>query len=76
MAFFPLGFLAWEYYSSGKFFDSCVICMRDFLWPASVGVASFMNFSPYSMLATNIGGITWTIYNCFFSDHREVKQEE
>ena len=23
------------------------------------------------MLATNIGGIAWTIYNCFFAEHEE-----
>ena len=23
------------------------------------------------MLATNIGGIAWTIYNCFFAEHDE-----
>jgi len=30
------------------------------------------------MLATNVGGIAWTIYNCFFSDYHEheVKTEE
>ena len=30
-----------------------------------------MNASPYQMLATNIGGIAWTIYNCFFAEHEE-----
>ena len=23
------------------------------------------------MLATNVGGIAWTIYNCFFAEHEE-----
>ena len=23
------------------------------------------------MLATNVGGIAWTIYNCFFAEHDE-----
>ena len=27
------------------------------------------------MLATNVGGIAWTIYNCFFCDH-EVHEKE
>ena len=30
------------------------------------------------MLATNVGGIAWTIYNCFFAehdDHEAVKEE-
>ena len=34
-------------------------------------VAKAMNASPYQMLATNIGGIAWTIYNCFFAEHEE-----
>jgi len=27
------------------------------------------------MVATNVGGIAWTIYNCFFSDHHEVEEK-
>ena len=23
------------------------------------------------MLATNVGGIAWTVYNCFFAEHEE-----
>lgn len=46
------------------------------MWPASVVIAKFINVSPYQMLATNIGGIAWTIYNCFFSDHHHSKIKE
>ena len=41
------------------------------MWPAAVVVAKAMNASPYQMLATNVGGIAWTIYNCFFAEHEE-----
>ena len=71
MAFFPLIFLAWDYYNSGSFVHSCITCCRDFLWPAAVVVAKAMNASPYQMLATNVGGIAWTVYNCFFAEHDE-----
>ena len=27
------------------------------------------------MLATNVGGIAWTIYNCFFSDHHDLEEK-
>ena len=36
-----------------------------------VVVAKSFNASPYQMLATNVGGIAWTIYNCFFAEHPE-----
>jgi len=42
---------------------------RDFLWPASIAAAKCINASPYQILLTNIGGIAWTVYNCFFSNH-------
>ena len=71
MAFSPLLFLAWDYYNTGSFIHSCITCCRDFAWPAAVVVAQAMNASPYQMLATNIGGIAWTIYNCFFAEHEE-----
>ena len=70
-SFFPLIFLAWDYYNSGSFIHSCITCCRDFLWPAAVVVAKAMNASPYQMLATNVGGIAWTVYNCFFAEHDE-----
>ena len=41
------------------------------MWPAAVVVAKYFNASPYQMLATNVGGIAWTIYNCFFAEHEE-----
>ena len=34
-----------------------------------------MNASPYQMLATNVGGIAWTIYNCFFCEHDDLEEE-
>ena len=71
MAFFPIVFLAWDYYNTGSFIHSCITCCRDFLWPAAVVVAKAMNASPYQMLATNVGGIAWTVYNCFFAEHDE-----
>ena len=71
LAFSPLLFLAWDYYNSGSFVHSCITCCRDFLWPAAVVVAKAMNASPYQMLATNVGGIAWTVYNCFFAEHDE-----
>ena len=48
------------------------------MWPAAVVVAKSFNASPYQMLATNVGGIAWTIYNCFFAEHEdhEVVAEE
>ena len=63
--------MAWDYYNSGSFVHSCITCCRDFLWPAAVVVAKAMNASPYQMLATNVGGIAWTVYNCFFAEHDE-----
>jgi len=49
------------------------------MWPASVVVAKSFNASPYQMLATNVGGIAWTIYNCFFAeqeeDHESIAEE-
>ena len=73
VAYFPLAFLAWDYYNTGDLLESCVTIARDFLWPAAVAAASFMNASPYQMLATNIGGISWTIYNCFFCEHDDLE---
>ena len=76
--FFPLIFLAWDYYNTGSFIQSTITCGRDFLWPAMVVAAKSFNASPYQMLATNVGGIAWTIYNCFFAEHPEheaVKEE-
>ncbi len=46
------------------------------MWPAAVVVAKSMNASPYQMLATNVGGIAWTVYNCFFAEHEEPENEE
>ena len=46
-AFFPLIFLAWDYYNTGSFIHSCITCCRDFLWPAAVVVAKYCNASPY-----------------------------
>ena len=69
LTFCPLLFLAWNYYDSGSFIHSCVTTFRDFMWPAAVVTAQCLNASPYTMLATNVGGITWTIYNCFFAEH-------
>jgi hypothetical protein len=73
--FFPLVFLAWDYYSTGSFITSCVTCGRDFAWPAMVVAAKSFNASPYQMLATNVGGIAWTIYNCFFAEHEDHTAE-
>ena len=78
LGFFPLIFLAWDYYNTGSFIQSTITCGRDFLWPAMVVAAKSFNASPYQMLATNVGGIAWTIYNCFFAEHPEheaVKEE-
>jgi len=50
--------------------ESVTTVCRDFMWPGAVAAASYLNASPYAMLGTNVGGIAWTIYNCFFSDHR------
>ena len=41
------------------------------MWPAAVVVAKTFNASPYQMLATNVGGIAWTIYNCFYAEHED-----
>ena len=41
------------------------------MWPAAVVVAKSFNASPYQMLATNVGGIAWTVYNCFFAEHED-----
>ena len=38
-SFFPLIFLAWDYYNTGSFIHSCITCCRDFAWPAAVVVA-------------------------------------
>ena len=27
------------------------------------------------MVATNVAGIAWTIYNCFFSDHHDLAEK-
>jgi hypothetical protein len=74
ISFSPLLFLAWDYYSSGSFIHSCITIGRDFMWPAAVVVAKSFNASPYQMLATNVGGIAWTVYNCFFSDHDDLEE--
>ena len=71
IAFCPLIFLAWDYYNSGSMVHSVITCARDFFWPAAVVVAKSLNASPYQMLATNVAGIGWTIYNCFFAEHDE-----
>ena len=76
LAFSPLIFLALDFYSTGSLFQSCITCCRDFMWPVAVVVAKSFNASPYQMLATNVGGIAWTIYNCFFSVHEEEAIEE
>ena len=47
LAYFPLIFLAWDYYNTGSFIHSCITCCRDFLWPAAVVVAKYCNASPY-----------------------------
>jgi hypothetical protein len=47
LAFFPLIFLAWEYYNSGSMVHSVITCARDFFWPAAVVVAKSLNASPY-----------------------------
>ena len=44
------------------------------MWPVSVFVATCLNASPYQMLATNVGGIAFTIYNCFFMEHNHSKE--
>jgi len=28
------------------------------------------------MLITNVGGISWTIYNCFFAEHNEMEEKQ
>ena len=71
----PLFFLAYEYYNSGSMIHSILTCARDFFWPGAVCVAKMMNASPYQMLATNVGGIVWTIYNCFFTEHDDLEEE-
>ena len=72
LAYFPLIFLAWDYYNSGSMVHSVITCVRDFMWPMAVVAAKSLNASPYQMLATNVAGIGWTIYNCFFADHEEM----
>ena len=72
MAFSPMLFFAWDYYNSGSFVHSVITCARDFFWPAAVVVAKSLNASPYQMLATNVVGIGWTIYNCFFAEHEDI----
>jgi len=47
LAFSPLAFLAWEYYSSGSLVSSILTCTRDFMWPGAVVVAAYMNASPF-----------------------------
>jgi len=47
LAFSPLLFFGWEYYSSGSFITSATTCIRDFMWPIAVVAASSMNASPY-----------------------------
>jgi len=39
MAFFPLAFVAWEYYNTGSLITSCFHIAKDFLWPVSVAAA-------------------------------------
>ena len=45
------------------------------LWPIAVVAAGCINASPYQMFVTNVSGISWTIYNSFFSDHREEAEK-
>ena len=45
------------------------------MWPGMVVVAKSLNASPYQMLATNVAGIGWTIYNCFFAEHEELQEK-
>ena len=52
-----------------------VTCLRDFAWPAAVVVAKSFNASPYSMFVTNVTGIAWTVYNCFFAEHDHHKEK-
>ena len=66
--------MAWDYYNSGSMIHSILTCVRDFMWPGAVVLAKFMNASPYQMLATNVGGIAWTIYNCFFCEHDDLEE--
>jgi len=47
MAFFPLIFLAWDYYNSGSMVHSVITCVRDFMWPMAVVAAKSLNASPY-----------------------------
>ena len=47
LAYFPLIFLAWDYYNSGSLVHSVITCVRDFMWPAAVVVAKSLNASPY-----------------------------
>jgi len=47
LAFSPLAFLAWEYYSSGSLVSSIITCTRDFMWPGAVVAAAYMNASPF-----------------------------
>ena len=46
------------------------------VWPASAVAAKLMNASPYQMLVTNVSGIAWTIYNCFFHEHPDHNLKE
>ena len=47
LAFFPLAFLAWDYYSTRSFCSSFINVSRDFMWPAAVVVAKSVNASPF-----------------------------
>ena len=49
--------------------------VRDFLWPIAAIAGKAMNFSPYSMLMTNVAGIDWTAWTIFGMDHEEESKE-
>ena len=74
MSILPFMFLTLDYYNSGSMLHSIITCVKDFLWPAAVGVAKLMNASPYQMLITNFGGLTWTLYYCFFTEHDDFEK--
>jgi len=46
-SFSPLLFLTWEYFNTGSLMTSVITCCRDFMWPAAVVTATYMNASPY-----------------------------
>ena len=66
--------MAWDYYNSRSMIHSVYTIVKDFMWPFAVSFAKVMNASPYTMVATNVGGIAWTIYNCFFCEHDDLEE--